>query len=67
MRLKQETKMKLFIYNQETREVVAIAEGETNKVCEEKAQIYTNDYSTTYSPAFGTVGGLINAAAPELL
>ena len=54
--------MKLYIYNTETKEVVSISEGETNEDCEYKAASYLGcpaEYAGTYSPAFGTVDGLI--------
>lgn len=59
--------MKLYIYNPDTNEIIAISEGKTNKECEDKAQLYTNDYGTTYSPAFGANGGLIDNNNAEIL
>ena len=61
--------MKLYIYNVETMEVAAIAEGSDNQECEDKAFNYlgSDEYAGTYSPAFGAIDGLIeNPAAEEL-
>jgi hypothetical protein len=61
--------MKLYIYNIETMEVIATAEGDSNQECENKAAEYfeNEDYAATYSPAFGFDGGLIeNDEAEEL-
>ena len=55
--------MKFYIYNTETMEVVATATGETNEDCEYKASQYLGfpaEYAGTYTPAFGTVDGLID-------
>ena len=52
--------MKIYVYDEETMEVIAIAHGETNDECEEKIQPYINDYAATYSPAFGSIDGLKN-------
>lgn len=53
-------KMKLYIYSNETNEHVATITGESNAACEAKAEdtYGSNDYSWTYSPAFGCDGGL---------
>ena len=59
--------MKLYIYDLDTMEVIAIADGEANQECENKAQPYTNEYGTTYTPAFGMVGGLIDNNNAEIL
>lgn len=59
--------MKLYIYDLETMEVIAIANGETNDECEDKAFAYTNDYGTTYTPAFGLSGGLVENANADIL
>ena len=59
--------MKLYIYDVETLEVIAIAGGESNAECEAKAQAYTGDYGATYSPAFGAAGGLIDNTHAEVL
>ena len=61
--------MKLYIYSNETNEHVATITGNTNEACEAKAQeLYsTNDYSNTYTPAFGFSGGLVeNGDAEEI-
>jgi hypothetical protein len=61
--------MKLYIYDAETMEVVAVFEGNSNQECEEKAGGYlqNEDYAATYTPAFGAVDGLIeNDEAEEL-
>jgi hypothetical protein len=52
--------MKLYIYSNETNEHVATITGATNTACEKKAEetYGSNDYSWTYSPAFGVSGGL---------
>ena len=54
-------KMKLYIYSNETNEHVATITGATNTACEEKAEetYGSNDYSWTYSQAFGFGGGLL--------
>ena len=61
--------MKLYIYDAESMEVVAIAEGNSNEECEDKAANYlgVDEYGATYSPAFGSVDGLIDNAAAEIL
>lgn len=60
--------MRLYIYDEETMRVVAIATGSTNEECETKADSYIQDgYYSTYSPAFGSVDGLIeNPDAEEI-
>ena len=59
--------MELYIYDLDTNEVVAIAVGETTEECEDKAAPYTNDYGTTYSPAFGFANGLIENDEADIL
>lgn len=60
--------MKLYIYDEESMEVVAIAEGDTNEECEGKAEGYIeNGYAATYSPAFGSVDGLEENPDAEVL
>jgi len=59
--------MKLYIYNLETKEIVATAEGETNDDCENKALAYSDDYGMTYSPAFSANDGLIDNGDAETL
>ena len=59
--------MKLFIYDMETKEIVATSKGKTKEDCECKATSYLGwpaEYACTYTPAFGTVGGLIDQ--PEI-
>lgn len=46
--------MKLYVYDLDSMEVIAIAEGESEQECEDKVYIYTNDYGTTYSD-FGLI------------
>jgi hypothetical protein len=63
--------MKLYIYNQESMEVVAIVNGESNDECERKAEdanyYPSDDIAWTYSPAFGFEGGLVeNEEAEEI-
>jgi len=61
--------MKLYIYSNETNEHIATITGDTNEACEAKAEeLYSsNDYSNTYSPAFGFSGGLVeNSDAEEI-
>lgn len=41
--------MKLYVYDLDTLKIVAIAEGETNKECEDKADGYSNDYGFSYT------------------
>ncbi|OHD24629.1 MAG: hypothetical protein A2Y38_16785 [Spirochaetes bacterium GWB1_59_5] len=61
--------MKLYAYNTETMEVLAIANGETNEECESKmdAAGYPGgeEIGWTYSPAFGAVDGLIETEDAE--
>lgn len=55
--------MKLYAYNIETMELLAIAEGETNQECEKKMEAsgFSDDsIGWTYSPAFGFTGGVID-------
>ncbi len=50
----------LFAYNPDTMECVARIEGSTNAVCEAVfADRFGDDFGSTYSPAFGTVDGLV--------
>lgn len=44
--------MKLYVYSNETGEVVDIIEGDSNEDCESQMadKWDTNDYSATYSP-----------------
>lgn len=53
--------MKAYIYDVDTKEVVAVVDGTTNYEIEKAAEIYTGDdqYVLTYTPAFGTVNGLV--------
>jgi len=60
--------MKLYIYDEETRKVVAIILGESNESCEGAAnERFGDEYLATYSPAFGTVDGLIETEDTELI
>ena len=59
--------MKLYIYDLDTKKVIAVAEGNTNAECDDKAGAYTNDYGTTYTPALGTVDGLIENDDADIL
>ena len=61
---------KLYIYNTDSREVVAIAKGIDEKECQALASEFygdTDTYEATYSPAFGASDGLIETSDPELL
>lgn len=61
--------MKAYIYNVETREVVAEIIGD-NKSIEDKFDEIgydTDEYGLTYSPAFGTVDGLITDGDFEVI
>lgn len=52
--------MKLYIYDIETRHIVAVVEGETNADCETALADWDMDtHGATYSPAYGAVDGLI--------
>lgn len=56
--------MKLYIYDTATRQVVAVAEGDTNAECETALADWDLDtHGATYSPGFGTTDGLIEVAA----
>ncbi len=61
---------KLYIYSNETNEHVATVTGRNNQAMEQAAEnagYCSNDYSGTYSPAFGFSGGLIeNPDAEEI-
>ena len=61
--------MKLYAYNQESMEVVAIINGESNEECERKAEVNgcspSDGIAWTYSPAFGMAGGLIESEDAE--
>ena len=58
--------MKLYIYDEETREVVAVIDGDSNEACEGAAnERFGDEYLSTYSPAFGTVDGLIETEDTE--
>lgn len=48
--------MTLYVFSTETKEYVATIVGDTNKACEDVMARHfgSNDYSATYSPAFGT-------------
>ena len=61
--------MKLYVYDVETNEVIAIANGNSNQECEQKASLYlgVDEYAGTYTPAFGIAGGLIENAEAEML
>lgn len=54
--------MKLYVYEFETRKIVAVIEGETNAECEAVAMSDWDmeTYATTYTPAFGANDGLIS-------
>ncbi|WP_119298780.1 hypothetical protein [Vibrio cholerae] len=55
--------MKAYVYNTESKKVVAIISGETCEQCEAKTAemgfMGMDEYGLTYTPAFGTVDGLI--------
>ena len=59
--------MTLYVYDPVELTVVAEFEGESNKECEAQAAAANfddpDDYAWTYTPAFGTVGGLRREAA----
>ena len=52
--------MELYIYATEDRKHVATVVGPDNEACEQVAEreYGTDDYASTYSPAFGFVDGL---------
>ena len=62
--------MKMYVYETESKEVVAVVTGDSNDECERKATEanYDDDqFGWTYSPAFGFNDGLIdNRDAIEL-
>lgn len=67
---KGEKKMEYYVYSAETNEHVATIVGDTDDACELAMEnLYgINDYCGTYSPAFGTVDGLIeNPNAERIL
>lgn len=45
--------MKLYIFNQETNEIVAVVNGETNEACEAKAEELDYD-SDLYASSYAT-------------
>ena len=57
--------MKAYIYNVETKEVVAVISGDDQNKVEAAAFIYGDEYGMTYSPAFGSVDGLIDTGEHE--
>ena len=61
---------KLYIYSNETNQHVATVTGNNNRNMEQAAEdagYSSNDYSGTYSPAFGFNGGLVeNPDAEEI-
>ena len=62
--------MTLYIYRVDNMELIAMIHGETNKACEDKAEalglMNRDDWGDTYSPAFGTVHGVVTLAdTPE--
>ena len=61
--------MRLYIYDEETMQVIAIATGNTNEECEAKAAPYTEQdgIAGTYTPAFGFVDGLIENSSAEYI
>ncbi len=61
--------MELIVYNNETNEHIATITGVDNETCERVAQdrYSDDDYSWTYSPAWGVFSGLMyNADAEEI-
>lgn len=60
---------KFYIYSVDTKEVIAIAEGDTHQECADKALNYlgVNKYGGTYTPAFGFENGLIENPDAEIL
>jgi hypothetical protein len=62
--------MKAYIYNIETKKVIAEIKGNDNKSIEAKFDeigYATDEYGLTYSPAFGTVDGLITDGDFEVI
>lgn len=54
--------MTLYVYEVETMMVVEEIEGRTNRECEavaEEKYYDTDKYGWTYSPAFGSNGGIV--------
>ncbi|MDW1542448.1 hypothetical protein [Vibrio sp. YT-17] len=66
---RKEKNMKAYVYNVETMEVVVVISGETNEQCEAKANdmgyMGVDEYGLTYSPAFGSVDGLVETEYTE--
>ena len=61
--------MRLYVYDDDSREIVAEIHGDTNAKCEAKAEKLNYDQdqtSWTYSPALGFRGGLINLGDHEV-
>lgn len=55
-----------YVYRLDTRTIVAMVTGPDNAACERAAGRWDdNDYGGTYSPACGTVDGLIEADDAE--
>lgn len=62
--------MKAYIYNVDTREVVAEIKGDDNQSIEAKFDEigYDTDlYGLTYSPAFGAIDGLVTDGDFEVI
>lgn len=61
--------MKLYAYNTDTMEVLAVINGESNAECERKAEAAGfgagDETGWTYSPAFGAVDGLVDTDDAE--
>ena len=63
------SEMKLIVYSNETRKHVATITGGSNEDCERTAEQHygSNDYSQTYSPAWGMAEGLVESADAETM
>jgi hypothetical protein len=67
---KKGKKMKAYIYNTETRNVVAEIKGDDNKSIEAKfdeLNYDSDEFGLTYSPAFGADDGLITDGDFEVI
>lgn len=60
--------MKLYVYSLSDNTHVAVIVGDSNTDCERVcAERFGDDYGSTYSPAFGSAGGLTEDSDAELL
>ncbi|WP_347990090.1 hypothetical protein [Methylomonas sp. AM2-LC] len=58
--------MQAYIYNTNTKVIVATISGDDQTAIESEASIYDGDeYAVTYTPGFGSVDGLLDTGEHE--